>query len=91
MDEVTRNLISKWNMAHEKALRREEELRRHFSEAWTLSHSSTTRHQLQGFQQRVSKTASFIAESSAIASSCRKSVDIVSFAPKVSLYWILVK
>ncbi len=34
MDEVTRNLISKWNMAHEKALRREGELRRHFPEAW---------------------------------------------------------
>ncbi len=34
MDEVTRNLISKWDMAPEKALRREEELRRHFPEAW---------------------------------------------------------
>ena len=34
MDEVTRNLISKWNMPPEKAHRREEELRRHFPEAW---------------------------------------------------------
>lgn len=34
MDEVTRNLISKWEMPPEKALRREEELRRHFPEAW---------------------------------------------------------
>lgn len=34
MDEVTRNLIAKWGMAPEKARRREEELRRHFPEAW---------------------------------------------------------
>jgi len=34
MDEVTRNLIAKWDMAIEKAHRREEELRRHFPEAW---------------------------------------------------------
>ncbi len=34
MDEVTRNLISKWDMPAEKARRREEELRRHFPEVW---------------------------------------------------------
>jgi predicted nucleic acid-binding protein len=34
MDEVTRNLIAKWDMAHEQARHREEELRRHFPEAW---------------------------------------------------------
>jgi len=34
MEEVTRNLISKWDMPPEKALRREAELRRHFPEAW---------------------------------------------------------
>jgi predicted nucleic acid-binding protein len=34
MDEVTRNLVSKWEMAPEKARRREEDLRRHFPEAW---------------------------------------------------------
>ena len=34
MDEVTRNLIAKWDMAPEKARQREEELRRHFPEAW---------------------------------------------------------
>ena len=34
MDEVTRNLVVKWQMAPEKARRREEELRRHFPEAW---------------------------------------------------------
>lgn len=34
MDEVTRNLVKKWNMEPEKARRREEELRRHFPEAW---------------------------------------------------------
>lgn len=34
MDEVTRNLISKWEMQPEKALRRADELRRHFPEAW---------------------------------------------------------
>jgi hypothetical protein len=34
MDEVTRNLIAKWDMPPEKARRREEELRRHFPESW---------------------------------------------------------
>ena len=34
MDEVTRNLVAKWHMAPEQARRREEELRRHFPEAW---------------------------------------------------------
>jgi hypothetical protein len=34
MDEVTRNLISKFGMPPEKAQRRERELRRHFPEAW---------------------------------------------------------
>jgi hypothetical protein len=34
MDEVTRNLIKTWNMEPEKARQREEELRRHFPEAW---------------------------------------------------------
>ena len=34
MDEVTRNLVKKWNMEPEKARRREEELRWHFPEAW---------------------------------------------------------
>ena len=34
MEEVTRNLISKWNMPPERAHRREEEMRRHFPEAW---------------------------------------------------------
>ncbi len=34
MDEVTRNLIAKWDIAPEQARRREEELRRHFAEAW---------------------------------------------------------
>ena len=34
MNEVTRNLIAKWEMAPDKARRREEELRRHFPEAW---------------------------------------------------------
>ncbi len=34
MEEVTRNLIAKWDMPPEKALRREDELRRHFPEAW---------------------------------------------------------
>ncbi len=34
MDEVTRNLIDKWGMPIEKARRREDEIRRHFPEAW---------------------------------------------------------
>ena len=34
MDEVTRNLIGKWGMPVDKAQRREEEIRRHFPEAW---------------------------------------------------------
>jgi predicted nucleic acid-binding protein len=34
MDEVTRNLIAKWDLPAAKAARREAELRRHFPEAW---------------------------------------------------------
>jgi predicted nucleic acid-binding protein len=34
MDEVTRNLIEKWDLEPEKARRREHEIRRHFPEAW---------------------------------------------------------
>ena len=34
MDEVTRNLVMKWNMPAGKARRREEALLRHFPEAW---------------------------------------------------------
>jgi predicted nucleic acid-binding protein len=34
MDEVARNLIIKWGMPCEKVSHREEELRRHFPEAW---------------------------------------------------------
>jgi predicted nucleic acid-binding protein len=34
LDEVTRNLIKTWKMEPEKARRPEEELRRHFPEAW---------------------------------------------------------
>ena len=34
MEEVTRNLIAKWGMPADKARRREEEIRRHFPEAW---------------------------------------------------------
>jgi|WetSurMetagenome_2_1015567.scaffolds.fasta_scaffold222315_2 predicted nucleic acid-binding protein len=34
MDEVTRNLIAKWQLEPEKARRREMQLRRHFPEAW---------------------------------------------------------
>ncbi len=34
MEEVTRNLVEKWAMPSDKAGRREEELRKHFPEAW---------------------------------------------------------
>jgi predicted nucleic acid-binding protein len=34
MDEVTRNLIKKWNLTPEHAKRRESELLKHFPEAW---------------------------------------------------------
>jgi len=34
MDEVTRSLIAKWKMPADKARRREEEIRRHFPDAW---------------------------------------------------------
>jgi hypothetical protein len=36
MEEVTRNLVTKWGLAPEKARRRELELRRSFSEAWEI-------------------------------------------------------
>ncbi len=34
MDEVTRNLVAKWDMPADTARRREEEMHRHFPEAW---------------------------------------------------------
>src|ERR1017187_6892216 len=34
MEEVTRNLVKKWQMPADKARRREDEIRRHFPEAW---------------------------------------------------------
>ena len=34
MDEVTRNLVRKWDVPPHKAQWREKELRRHFPEAW---------------------------------------------------------
>jgi hypothetical protein len=34
MDEVTRTLVGKWGMEPARARRREDELRRHFPEAW---------------------------------------------------------
>jgi len=40
VDEVTRNLIAKWDMPAEKARRREDELRRHFPEAWVYGFES---------------------------------------------------
>lgn len=43
MDEVTRNLISKWDMPAGKARRREEGLRRHFPKpGWMDSSLSST-------------------------------------------------
>jgi predicted nucleic acid-binding protein len=42
MDEVTRNLINKWNMEPEKARRREQELRRHFPDAWVEGYEPLT-------------------------------------------------
>lgn len=40
MDEVTRNLIDKWGIRPEMARRREEEIRRHFPEAWVEGYES---------------------------------------------------
>ena len=34
LNEVTRNLTGKWNLSADKARRREDEIRRHFPEAW---------------------------------------------------------
>jgi hypothetical protein len=34
MDEVSRTLVNQWGLEPAKARRREEELRRHFPEAW---------------------------------------------------------
>jgi predicted nucleic acid-binding protein len=42
MDEVTRNLIAKWQLEPEKARRREMQLRRHFPEAWVEGFEALT-------------------------------------------------
>jgi hypothetical protein len=61
MDQVTRNLIAKWEMAPENARRREEELRRHFPEAW-----------VEGFQPIIDVMTNDPGDRHVLAGTCQK-------------------
>jgi|SRR5579872_725228 len=66
MDEVTRNLIAKWNMPAEKARRREEELRRHFPEAW-----------VDGFEPLIAAMKNHPADRHVLAAAVRSHCELI--------------
>jgi predicted nucleic acid-binding protein len=66
MDEVTRNLIQKWNMTQEKARRRESELRRHFPEAW-----------IEGFEPLIDAMTNDPKDRHVLATAVRAHADLI--------------
>lgn len=66
MDEVTRNLIQKWNMRPEKAQRRESELRRHFPEAW-----------VEGFEALIGAMTNDPKDRHVLAAAVRAQADLI--------------
>jgi hypothetical protein len=64
MDEVTRNLTSKWNMPIEKARRREREIRRHFPEA-----------SVEGFETLIDSMTNDAADRHVLAAAVRSRSD----------------
>src|SRR5262249_38806633 len=66
MDEVTRNLVQKWNMPPEKAQRRESELRRHFPEAW-----------VEGFEPLVEAMTNNAKDRHLLAAAVRAQADLI--------------
>ena len=66
MDEMTRNLIAKWQMAPEKARRREMELRRHFPEAW-----------VEGFETLEDAMTNDPADRHVLAAAVRSQADLI--------------
>jgi predicted nucleic acid-binding protein len=66
MDEVTRNLIQKWNMPPEKAQRRESELRRHFPEAW-----------VEGFEALIEAMTNDSKDRHVLAAAVRAHADLI--------------
>jgi predicted nucleic acid-binding protein len=66
MDEVTRNLIQKWNMTAEKARRRESELRRHFPEAW-----------VEGFEPLIGAVTNDPKDRHVLAAAVRAHADLI--------------
>jgi hypothetical protein len=61
MDEVTRNLIAKWDLPAAKAARREAELRRHFPEAW-----------VEGFEPLVASASSMTSMPIYLSENCMR-------------------
>src|ERR1044072_8081158 len=66
MDEVTRNLVQKWNMPQERARRRENELRRHFPEAW-----------VEGFEPLVDAMTNEPKDRHVVAAAVRAHADLI--------------
>jgi len=66
MDEVTRTLIAKWDLAPEKAHRREAELRRHFPEAW-----------VGGYEPLIGAMANDPADRHVLAAAVRSQSDLI--------------
>jgi predicted nucleic acid-binding protein len=66
MDEVTRNLISKFGMPAEKARRREKELRRHFPEAW-----------IEGFEDLIDGMSNDQGDRHVLAAAVHEKADVI--------------
>jgi len=66
MDEVTRNLIAKWGMPIDQARRREDEIRRHFPEAW-----------VEGFQPLIEAMTNDAGDRHVLAAAVRSDAELI--------------
>ena len=66
MDEVTRNLVAKWNMPIDKARKREDEIRWHFPEAW-----------VEGFQSLVDLMTNDPGDRHVLAAAVRSHAELI--------------
>ena len=66
MDEATRNLIAKWDMPIDKARKREDEIRRHFPEAW-----------VEGFQPLIDVMTNHPGDRHVLAAAVRSQAELI--------------
>lgn len=82
MEEVTRTLVKKWAMPQDKALRREEALRRHFPEAW-----------VEGFEPLIAIVGADPEDRHVLAAAIRGSCELIvtynrrHFPPEATQPW----